>query len=113
MSETKKHTISFFWFELVLTSFIPFIVWWSLTPTNILNSSFLFGLLEIIGLWGSTIIFFAGIPLGICGICKAKNAGKFKIPMIVLSIVNLSVGIFEVAILILIFYKVAFCGLSV
>ena len=39
MSETKKHTISFFWFELVLTSFIPFIVWWSLTPTNILNSS--------------------------------------------------------------------------
>ena len=102
-----------FWYELVLTSFIPFIIWWSFTPTNILNSNFWFGLLELIGLWGSGIILFAGIPLGIRGIGKAKNTGKFKIPTIVLSIINLSVGIFEAGVWILIFYKVAFCGLSV
>ena len=113
MLETKKYSNLLFWFELVLTSFIPFIICWSFTPTNILNSNFLFGLLELIGLWGSIIIFFAGIPLGILGICRAKNAGKFKITMIVLSISNLSVGIFEVAVLILIFYKVVFCGVSV
>ena len=102
-----------FWLELILVTCIPFIIWWSLTPTNVLNSSFLFGLLECIGLSGSALIFFAGIPIGIIGVKKAKELGKQRIPMIVLSLINLSAGIIEVGMLILIFYMVAFRGVSV
>ena len=102
-----------FWLELILVICIPFIIWWSLTPTNVLNSSFLFGLLECIGLSGSSLIFFAGIPAGIIGVKKAKELGKQRIPMIVLSLINLSTGIIEVGMLILIFYMVVFGGVSV
>ena len=99
--------------ELILAVCIPFIIWWSLTPTNVLNSSFWFGLLECIGLCGSVIIFFAGIPMGIVGVKKAKELGKHRIPMIVLSLINLTAGIIEVGMLILVFYMVAFRGVSV
>ncbi len=114
MKKNRKYpNILFFCSELLLTIFIPFIIWWSFTPTNILNSNFLFSLLELIGIGGSTVIFFAGIPLGILGICKAKKIQKLKTPTLVLSIVNLTAGIFEVATLILIFCRVIFGGVSV
>lgn len=99
--------------ELILAVCIPFIIWWSLTPTNVLYSSFLFGLLACVGLSGSVIIFFAGIPMGIVGVKKAKELGKQRIPMIVLSLVNLTAGIIEVGMLISFFYMVAFRGVSV
>ena len=102
-----------FEYELILAAFIPFIIWWSFIPTNVLNSSFWFGLLECIGLCGSVIIFFEGIPIGIIGVKKAKELGKKRIPMIVLSLINLSAGIIEVGMLILVFYMVAFRGVSV
>ena len=102
-----------FWLELILATFIPFIIWWSMTPTNILNSSFLFGLLECIGLSGSALIFFAGIPIGLAGIKKAKELGKCRIPTIVLSLINLSTGIFEVGMLILILCMVGLGRVSV
>lgn len=113
MLETKKHYIILFLLEFVLTIFIPFVICWSITPTNLLNSNFLFGLLELIGLCGGTIIFFAGIPLGILGLCKAPKNLKLRTPTIVLSIVNLSAGIIEVAFFILIFGMVTFGGVSV
>ena len=84
-----------------------------MTPTNILNSNFLFGLLEYVGIGGSTLIFFAGIPVGLIGIIKAKELGKQRIPTIVLSLINLSTGIIEVGMLFFLFCMVVFGGLSV
>ena len=67
-----------FWFELALFLVIPFVVWWSTTPTNVLNSSSLYKLLETVGIWGSGIFLLIGIPAGIIGIIKAKRMTKLK-----------------------------------
>ena len=101
-----------FWLELLLAAFIPFIIWWSITPTNILNSSSLFKLLETIGLRGSTLIFFTGVPIGVIGLRKAKGMEKRRTATIILSLLNLSAGIMEVAALLLIFCAVVVGGVS-
>ena len=51
--------------------------------------------------------------MGIVGVKKAKELGKQRIPMIVLSLINLTAGIIEVGMLILVFYMVAFRGVSI
>lgn len=109
---TKNGNISTFWLEFILAVFIPFTIWWSMTPTNVLNSSSLFGLLEHIGIGGSVLIFFVGIPVGIIGIRKAKEMQKRKIATIVLSVMNLSAGIVEVGTFILTFCAAIFGGVS-
>lgn len=92
---------------------IPFIIWWSNTPTNILNSNSLFNLLETIGIFGSVLILLAGIPVGVIGIIKAKRMIKLRKTTIVLSIINLSAGSIEILMLLLIFCAVMFGGASV
>jgi len=109
----KKSNIWIFWVELMLAIIIPFIVWWSITPTNILNSNFLFRLLELIGLCGSIIIFFVGAPFGIIGIIRSRKMDKLRIATITFSIVNLTVATIEIVMLILIFCRVVFGGVSV
>lgn len=101
-----------FWLELALFLVIPFVVWWSNTPTNILNSNSLFKLLETIGIWGSGIILLVGIPAGIIGIIKAKRMIKLRKTTFVLSIINLSSGIIGVGMMIAIFCAVVFGGVS-
>jgi hypothetical protein len=113
MTENAKNgNIGTFWLELILAVFIPFMIWWSMTPTNVLNSSSLFGLLEHIGIGGSVLIFFVGIPVGIIGIRKAKEMQKRKIATIVLSVLNLSAGIIEIGTFILVFCAAIFGGVS-
>ena len=102
-----------FGLELTLFLVIPFVVWWSNTPTNILNSNSLFKLLETIGIWGSGIILFVGIPAGIIGIIKAKRMMKFRKTTIVLSIINLVAGSIEILMLLVVFCAVVFGGASV
>ena len=102
-----------FWFELALFLVIPFVVWWSTTPTNVLNSSSLYKLLETVGIWGSGIFLLIGIPAGIIGIIKAKRMTKLKKITFVLSIINLVAGSVEVLILLLVFCAVVFGGVSV
>ncbi len=109
----NKSAIWIFWIELILATIIPFIVWWSITPTNILNSNVLFGLLEPVGLCGSIIIFLCGVPIGIIGIIKAKSMDKLRIATITFSIVNLTVATIEIVMLILIYCCVVFGGVSV
>ncbi len=109
---TKNGNISTFWLELVLAVFIPFTIWWSMTPTNILNSNPLFGLLEHMGLTGCIFLFLAGIPAGMIGIRKAKEMQKRKIATIVMSVMNLSAGIVEVGTFILTFCSAIFGGVS-
>ena len=105
--------IIIFALELILFLVIPFVVWWSVTPTNILNSTSLFKLLETIGIWGSGIILPVGIPIGIIGIIKAKRMIKLRKTTLALSIINLVAGSVEVFMLLLIFCAVVFGGISV
>ena len=102
-----------FGFELALLLVIPFVVWWSITPTNVLNSNSLYKLLETIGIGGSGIILLVDIPAGIIGIIKAKRMIKLRKTTFTLSIINLVAGSFEVFMLLLIFCAVVFGGVSV
>jgi len=99
--------------ELALFLVIPFVVWWSNTPTNILNSNSLYMLLETIGIWGSGIILLVGIPVGIIGIIKAKRMIKLRKTTFVLSIINLAAGSIEILMLLVFFCAAVFGGMSV
>jgi len=109
---TKHSNMGIFWLELILATFIPFIVCWCSIPTNILNSNALFGLLELIGLGGGALILFSGIPIGILGIWKAREMEKRRVATIVLSILNILSGITEIAVLIFVLGAVVFGGAS-
>ena len=102
-----------FLLEFILFLIIPFVIWWSSTPTNILNSNSLFKLLETIGICGSAIILCVDIPVGIIGIIYAKRMTKLRTATIVLSIINLVAGSIEVFMLLLIFCAVVFGGVTV
>ena len=99
--------------ELALFLAIPFVIWWSNTPTNILNSNSLFKLLETIGIWGSGIILLLGIPVGVIGISKAKRMIKLRKATFVLSTINLAAGSIELLMLLAVFCAVVFGGASV
>ena len=102
-----------FLLELILFLVIPFDIWWSFTPTNILNSNSLFKLLETIGICGSAIILCVDIPVGIIGIIYAKSMTKLRKATIALSIINLVAGSIEVFMLLFIFCAVVFGGVTV
>ncbi len=101
-----------FGLELALFLVIPFVVWWSNTPTNILNSNSLFKLLETIGILGSGILLLVGIPVGLIGIIKAKRMIKLRKTTVVLSIINLAAGSIEILMLLVVLCAVVFGGAS-
>jgi len=101
------------WLEAAFMSLIPFIVLWAATPTNILNSNFLFKQLEIIGICGSGAILFAGIPVGVVGLKKAKEMIRLRKTAITMSIINLFAAGIEILLLLSIFCAVVFGGASV
>ena len=111
----EKNTVFskiFFGLEFAFVSVIPFVIWWSTTPTNVLNSHFLYKLLEIVGVVGCGLLP-AGIPVGIIGIIMSKRMEQFRKSTLILSIVNLSVGSIEILMLLAIFGAVVFGGASV
>ena len=99
-----------FWFELALVLVIPFVIWWSATPTNVLNSNSLYKLLETVGIWGSGVILLIGTPAGIIGIITARRMIKPRKITFVLSIINLVAGSIEILILLIILCAVVFGG---
>ena len=113
MSDNQKRLgIFIFWLELITAAFILLIVCWSLIPTNLLNSSSLLFVLQNVGIIAFVLILFAGIPVGIVGIVKSKKMIKCRIATMVLSVINLSAAVFEIAMIVLIFYGVMFLGFS-
>ena len=102
-----------FWFELALFLVIPVVIWWSTTPTNVLNSNSLYKLLETVGILGSGIILLIGLPAGMIGIIKARKMIKLKKTTFALSIINLVTGCIEFLILLVAFCAVVFGGVSV
>ena len=101
-----------FLFELALFLVIPFVIWWSTTPTNVLNSNSLYKLLEVVGVCGCALLP-AGIPIGIIGIIMSKRMEQLRKSTLILSIVNLSVGSIEILMLLVVFCAVVFGGASV
>ena len=102
----------FFGLELAFVLVIPFVIWWSTTPTNVLNSHFLYKLLEIVGVVGCGLLA-AGIPVGIIGTIMSKRMEQLRKSTLVLSIINLSVGSIEILLLLVLFCAVVFGGVSV
>ena len=98
--------------ELALVLVIPFVIWWSTTPTNVLNSHFLYKLLEIVGIVGCGLLP-AGIPVGIIGIIMSKRMEQLRKSTLILSIINLAVGSIEILMLFVLFCAVVFGGVSV
>ena len=80
--------------------------------TNVLNSHFLYKLLEIVGVVGCGLLP-AGIPVGIIGIIMSKRMEQLRKSTLILSIVNLSVGSIEILMLLVLFGAVVFGGASV
>jgi len=112
----KENTTIFnkmvFGLEILFVLIIPFVIWWSTTPTNVLNSNSLYKLLEAIGVLGSGLLP-VGIPVGIIGIITSKRMTKLRKATIFLSITNLSIGIIVIFVLLVIFCSVIFGGASV
>ena len=102
----------FFGLELAFVLVIPFVIWWSTTPTNVLNSHFLYKLLGIVGVVGC-VLLPAGIPVGIIEIIMSKRMEQLRKSTLILSIVNLSVGSIEILMLLVLLGAVVFGGASV
>ena len=98
--------------QLALFLVKPFVIWWSTTPTNILNSNYLFKLLEIVGIFGAAVTPL-GIPAGIIGIIMAKRMIKFRNATLALSIINFGVGVIAIIGVLVLFCAVVFGGASV
>ena len=101
-----------FGLEILFVLIIPFVIWWSATPTNVLNSNSLYKLLETVGVFGSGLLP-VGILVGFIGIIMSKRMIKLRRATIILSIVNLSAGIIVILMLLLVFFSVIFGGVSV
>lgn len=104
---TKKTVIWPFVIQLCIIIFVPIVILWSNTQTNILNSSDAGLFLESLGAIGATIIFFGGIPAGIIGIRYAKrhpeNLGSLTVPTKALSIFNIIAGSAECLLMLVVF----------
>lgn len=111
-NNTDNSNTSIFWIEFAMSILMLFIICWALIPTNVLNSNFLYKELESVGVGGLIVMLFFSIPIGIIGIKKARVMDKYRIPTTIFSIINLSFGIIEILLLILIFCAVIFGGVT-
>ena len=117
--EQEKNTNNTKWpfvIQIPTVVFLPVIMRWSTTPTNVLNASTDGKTLEEIGMLGAAYIFFISLPIGIIGKKYARKhperLGKLAVPTKVLSIVNILAGAFEIGLLVYLFVAVVFGGLS-
>lgn len=88
--KVERKTLLLFLLQLAVLIFLPFCIWWGNTPTNVLNSNLWWQMLETAGIWGTGILFFAGIPVGIIGLINVKRTSKLCIPTRVMSIINIA-----------------------
>lgn len=96
-----------FWLQVCDGIFIPFVVWWGLTPTNVLYSAPGWKVLESVGGLGGALLFLTGILFGIIGLVKARKMSRLRIITSVLAVVNIGAGLFLLALLILIMVAAA------
>ena len=102
-----------FWIELLPLFFVPCVIWFSNTPTNVLNASTYGRILEFLGIIGLQIISFSVLPLGIVGLTHLKTQNNLRMATKILSIVNLSLGILMLLGALVVIYLMVFKGFSV
>ena len=102
-----------FWIELTPLFFVPCIIWYGNTPTNVLNASTYGKILEFFGIYGLQIISFSVLPLGIVGLALFKQQNKLRMATKILSIVNLSLGILMLLGIFVVICLMVFKGFSV
>lgn len=107
MTDAVNRIVWPFWLQICDVLFIPFIVWWSLTPTNVLNLNPGWKMLERVGLFGAALLFFTGILFGVIGFVKARKMSRLRIPTKVLAVVNIGAGISLLVLLVLMLYAAA------
>lgn len=95
-----------FLLNLILALFIPVIMWWSTTPTNVLNTMQGGKLLESTGIFGLSAMLFAGVPLGLAGRKWAYRLGSISKCARILATINLCIGVLEVVLLAILFIGV-------
>lgn len=105
-TDAVKSMIWPFWLQVCDVLFIPFIVWWGLTPTNVLNSNPYWKALERVGCGGAALLFFTGILFGVIGLVQARKMSRLRIGTSVLAVVNICAGAFLLALLVLIILAV-------
>ena len=112
MKKVSRFSARLFWLELAFIFVISLAFWRANIPTNVLNSHFLYKLLEIVGFVGCGLLP-VGMPVGIIGIIMSKRMEQLRKSTLILSIVNLSVGSIEILMLLVLFGAVVFGGASV
>ncbi len=110
MTKTQKFV---FVANIFLVVHLPFIVFWSKIPNNILNSNSLWGWIELIGFAGAFYVLVGGIALGIMGIKESKKMEKFGRATKVMSIINLCAGVCEVGLFVILIFGVVVGSISV
>ena len=83
-----------FFLQIPLLVLIPFFIWYSKTPTNVLNSSLWWKLLQTVGIGGSIILFWVGIPVGVLGLKNAKRTQGLCIPTRIMAVITFAAGAF-------------------
>ena len=102
--------------QLIPLIWIPICLIYMNTPTNILNSSDSWQLVETAGLFGEQILFFTCLPFGIIGILKSRKKNdniRFRKATKILSIINVCIAGIMIGMLVLLLIRVVFFGVSV
>ncbi len=101
-----KKIKTLFFLESFMLVISAIVLWYSFTPTNVIQSSVIGQTISNVSILISVGAVIAGIPLGVIGLRTVKNMGKMKNVMRTLSIFNLLVGLFEAGIFLLILFLV-------
>ena len=101
-----------FWLELVPFAILPFVIWWSTTPTNVLHAASWGRLLESVGIFGTVLLYITEIPIGIIGLTASKKMTTLRLTTKLLSIAHLALGAIMAAGTLLLIGLILFGGLS-
>lgn len=90
----RKRILWPFFLQIPLLVLIPFFIWYSKTPTNVLTSDPWWKLLQTVGIWGSVILFWVGIPVGVLGLKNARRTQGLCIPTRIMAVITFAAGAF-------------------
>ena len=111
--DTKHLGLIVFYLELILALTIPFIIFGTTIPTNVIHSMPLSDVFESIMSIGNTILLIFGIPVGTIGVITPQKTKKRRIATVILSIINILAVLIEIVVSIAIICAMVFGGDSV
>lgn len=82
----------YFWIQIIPLILLSFWALYINTPTNVLNSNAMWGLLELVGRYSGVIAFLIALPVGITGLQWSDEENCMYKATKVLAIVNLCIA---------------------